>query len=78
MIADVTVPYESGPEALKKARIEKMQKYEGLRVWMLEQEQYLAVTVQALAVGSLGACNLKASSLPSSVPRRPSNQVSIT
>ena len=55
VVADVSVPYESGPEAFNKARAEKVQKYEGLRVWMLGQDQYTSVSVYAFLVGSLGS-----------------------
>lgn len=34
VVVDVTVTYESGRDALKKARSEKEQKYAGLKTWM--------------------------------------------
>ena len=55
VVVDVMVPYESGQEALLKARREKEQKYEGLRVWMSGQGDYSTVSVHALVVGSLGS-----------------------
>ncbi len=60
---DVNVPYEAGPEAFKKARAEKEQKYSGLKAWMKSQSEYGAVSIHALVVGSLGSWdpdNLKA------------------
>ncbi len=54
---DVSVPYEAGPEAFKKARTEKEQKYTGFKAWMESQSEYGAVSIHALVlvVGSLGS-----------------------
>ena len=49
------MPYKSGPDAFRKARAEKLQKYEGLRRWMIDQEEYGTVTVDAIIVGALGS-----------------------
>ncbi len=54
-IVDVTVPYESGPDAFSKARSEKEQKYAGLKAWMEAQGNYNLVQVHAFIAGSLGA-----------------------
>ena len=55
VVVDVTVPYESRPDALQKARAEKEQKYEGLRAWMSTQDDYTTISVHAFVVGALGS-----------------------
>ena len=55
VVADVTIPYESGKDAFMKARSEKEQKYAGLREWLLNQDRHKEVSVHAFIVGSLGA-----------------------
>ena len=59
VIVDVSIPYESGPQAFEKARSEKIQKYEGLRVWMTKQEEYTSATTHTFIVGALGSWDLE-------------------
>ena len=54
IIIDVTVPFESSPEALEIARNQKLNKYSPLANW-LSKERDLQSTVEALVVGSLGS-----------------------
>ena len=52
-IVDVTVPYESGPDAFNSTRAEKTQKYSELVEWA--KTKYLQVHFEVLVVGSLGS-----------------------
>ena len=53
-IVDVVIPYEARVDASSKARVEKVQKYERLRVWMEGQQEYQNASIHAFVVGSLG------------------------
>ena len=52
-IADLTIPYESGPDAFKKAKDEKLAKYQDLVEWA--RSQYETVSFGSIVVGSLGS-----------------------
>ena len=53
LIADLTIPYESGPDAFQKARNEKRAKYAELVEWA--RSHYDEVHFDSLVVGSLGS-----------------------
>ena len=53
VVVDVTLSYESGPDAFCKARSEKEQKYNGLKAWMEVQDNYNLVEVHAFIVAPL-------------------------
>jgi hypothetical protein len=52
-IVDVTIPFESGPDAFEKARAEKDTKYSDLLSWA--RTKYSDATYSSLIVGSLGS-----------------------
>ena len=56
VVVDITVAYESGKDALGKARAEKESKYAGLKAWLDgRKDKYSSTSVHVLVVGSLGS-----------------------
>jgi hypothetical protein len=51
-LVDVTIPFESGPDAFEKARAEKDAKYSDLLSWA--RSNYPEATYSTLIVGNLG------------------------